>query len=63
MVFFSQDGVKLSNYMFRPAFVAIVKLQSNVITRLYDMLKICLMTLDCNLTMPTKQVETCSCIA
>jgi len=27
--FISQDGVKLSNYMFRPAFVAIVRLQSS----------------------------------
>jgi len=28
MVYISQDGVRLSNYMFRPAIVAIIRLQS-----------------------------------
>jgi len=28
MVYTSQDGVRLSNYMFRPAIVAIIRLQS-----------------------------------
>jgi len=42
-----QDGVKLFNYMFRPAFVAIVRLQSSSVKSLYNML------LDCNMTMAT----------
>jgi hypothetical protein len=36
--FLSQDGVRLSNYMFRPAFVAIVRLQSSSVNSLYNML-------------------------
>jgi len=28
MVYISQDGVRLSNYMFRPPIVAIIRLQS-----------------------------------
>ena len=32
-------GVKLCNYMFRPVFVAIVRLQSSSVKSLYNMLK------------------------
>jgi hypothetical protein len=38
--FISQDGVRLSNYMFRPDFVAIVRLQSSAVKSYTKCLKV-----------------------
>jgi hypothetical protein len=45
MVYISQDGVRLSNYMFWPAIVAIIRLQSLMLTHRRRVTQNCVFTL------------------